>query len=168
MLRFRSTLARIMILFSGPRKRPPTEGKQAMTAPRSTLAIGIILLLWNLIGVAAFIMQYSADLSQVAKTDPYTARIFAQIPGWAWVAYAVAVGAGTLGAILLLLRKAAAAPLFLLSIIAVVVQFSYSFLGTDLLAVKGATAAIFPAVILIIAIFQWFHARSLTAKGLLH
>lgn len=138
-----------------------------MTAPRSTLAIGIILLLWNLIGVAAFIVQYTTDLSQMARTDPYTARIFAQMPGWAWAAYAVAVGAGTLGAILLLLRKAAAAPIFLLSIVAVAVQFGYSFLGTDLLTVKGVTAAIFPAVILIIAIFQWLYARNLIAKAVL-
>ena len=139
-----------------------------MTAPRSALAIGIILLLWNLMGAAAFIMQYSADFSQLAKTDPYTARIFAHMPGWAWTAYAVAVGAGTLGAILLLLRKAAAAPLFLLSVAAVVVQFGYSFLGTDLLSVKGVTAVIFPAVILVIALFQWLYARSMAAKGLLH
>lgn len=168
MLRFRPALTRIMILFSGLMKRAPTEGKQAMTAPRSILLIGIILLLWNLIGVLAFIMQYSADLSQLAKSDPTTARIFAQMPGWSWAAYAVAVGAGTLGAILLLLRKAAAAPIFLLSIIAIVVQFGHSFLGTDLLAVKGATAAIFPAVILIIAIFQWRYAHNLTARGILH
>ncbi|WP_176590794.1 sugar transporter [Sphingobium sp. EM0848] len=139
-----------------------------MTVARSFWGIGIVLLLWNLMGVAAFIMQYSADLNQLAKTDPYTARIFAAMPGWAWTAYAVAVGAGTLGAILLLLRKAAAVPLFLLSIIGVIVQFGYSFIHTDLLAVKGATAAIFPAVILIIAIFQWRYARTLTGRGLLH
>lgn len=138
-----------------------------MTASRSFRAIGILLLLWNLMGMAAFIMQYSADLNQLAKTDPYTARIFASMPGWVWAAYAVAVGAGTLGAILLLLRKATAAPLFLLSIIAVIVQFGYSFLHTDLLAVKGPTATIFPAVILIVALFQWRYARGLIAKGIL-
>ncbi|UZW53845.1 sugar transporter [Sphingobium sp. JS3065] len=138
-----------------------------MTAPRSFRAIGILLLLWNLLGVAAFIMQYSADLDRLAKTDPYTARIFAAMPGWVWATYAVAVGAGALGAILLLLHKAAAAPLFLLSIIAVIVQFGYNFLYTDLLAVKGPTAAIFPAVILIIAIFQWRYASRLIAKGIL-
>ncbi|AMK22721.1 MULTISPECIES: sugar transporter [unclassified Sphingobium] len=138
-----------------------------MTAPRSFRAIGIILLLWNLMGVAAFIIQYTADLGQLAKTDPYTANIFAAMPVWAWATYAVAVGAGTLGATLLLLRKAAAAPLFLLSIVAVIVQFGYSFIHTDLLAVKDITAAIFPVVILIIAIFQWRYARSLIAKSIL-
>lgn len=138
-----------------------------MTATRSFTIIAVILLLWNMIGMAAFIMQYTADLSALARTDPYTARIFAQMPGWAWIAYAVAVGAGTLGAILLLLRKAAAVWPFLASVIAIVVQFGYSFLGTDMLAVKGPTTMIFPAVILLIAIAQLLYARSLAAKGVL-
>ncbi|GAY22037.1 hypothetical protein SFOMI_2591 [Sphingobium fuliginis] len=156
-----------MIHPGGPDRETADIGGTAMTAPRSFRAIGILLLLWNLTGVAAFIMQYGADLGQLAKTDPYSARIFASMPGWAWTAYAVAVGAGTLGALLLLLRKAAAAPLFLLSILAVVVQFGYSFIHTDLLAVKGPTAAIFPAIILIIALFQWRYARNLIAKAVL-
>ena len=71
-----------------------------MTAPRSLLPIGIVLLLWNMMGVGAFIMQYTADLGQLAKTDPYTARTFAAMPAWLWAIYAVAVGAGTLGAML--------------------------------------------------------------------
>lgn len=138
-----------------------------MTATRSFTIIAVILLLWNMIGMAAFIMQYTADLSALARTDPYTARIFAQMPGWVWIAYAVAVGAGTLGAILLLLRKAAAVWPFLASVIAIVVQFGYSFLGTDMLAVKGPTTMIFPAVILLIAVAQLLYTRSLAAKGVL-
>lgn len=139
-----------------------------MKTPRSFWGIGLILLLWNLMGVAAFIMQYSADLTALAKTDPYTASIFAAMPDWAWIAYATAVGAGTLGAILLLLRKTAAVPLFLLSIVGVIVQFGYSFIQTDLLAVKGVSAAIFPAVILIVALFQWHYARRQAAVGIIH
>ena len=138
-----------------------------MGAPRSFTIIAIGLLIWNLIGVAAFAMQYTADLGALAKTDPYTARIFGEMPGWAWTAYAVAVGAGTLGATLLLLRKGAAVALFALSVIAGVVQFAYSFFGTDLLAVKGTSAAAFPAVILAIAVGQLLYARGLSAKGVL-
>lgn len=138
-----------------------------MRPSRSFHIIGLILLGWNLMGLAAFILQYSADPATLAKDDPYTARILAQMPGWAWTAYAVAVSGGTLGATLLLMRKAAAAGLFLLSVIAVIVQFGYSFLGTDLLAMKGATAAIFPAIILAIAVAQTAYARNLAAKGIL-
>ena len=136
-----------------------------MTASRSLAIIGLLLLGWNLMGVAAFIMQYTADLAALAKSDPYTARVFANMPVWAWAAYAIAVGAGTLGAALLLLKKSAAVPLFLISAIAVLVQFSYSFLGTDLLTVKGPSSAIFPALILAIAIGQLLYARSQKAKG---
>ena len=62
-----------------------------MRAPASFVIIAVILLLWNLMGVAAFVMQYGADLGELAKTDPDTARAFAQMPGWAWAVYAVAV-----------------------------------------------------------------------------
>lgn len=138
-----------------------------MSTSRSFKFIAIGLLIWNLIGVAAFAMQYGADLATLAESDPYTARIFAEMPDWAWAAYAVAVGAGTAGAMLLLLRKAAAVALFALSMVAVVVQFGYSFLGTDLWTVKGAAAAVFPAVIFAIAVGQWLYSIRLRARGVL-
>lgn len=138
-----------------------------MGASRSFKIVAMGLLVWNLIGVAAFAMQYGADLAALSKSDPYTARIFAEMPGWAWAAYAVAVGAGTAGAMLLLLRKAAAVALFVLSAIAVVVQFGYSFLGTNLWAVKGPATAVFPAVIFAVAVGQLVYAAKLRAKGVL-
>ncbi|WP_188063820.1 sugar transporter [Sphingobium sp. KCTC 72723] len=138
-----------------------------MKSPRFFVTIGILLLLWNLMGVAAFVMQYTADLTVLARTDPTTAQAFAAMPGWVWGAYGVAVGAGTLGAMLLLMKKAVAATLFLVSLIAVIVQFGYTFLGTDLLAIKGATSAAFPALIIIVAIVQLLYARSLVARGVL-
>lgn len=143
------------------------EGETRMAASRSFTIIALGLLIWNLIGVAAFIMQYTADLGAMARSDPYTARIFAQMPVWAWVAYGVAVGTGTLGATMMLMRKALAVPLFGLSVIGVVAQFGYSFLGTDMLAVKGASTTIFPAVILAIAVGQLFYAQRLSAKDVL-
>lgn len=138
-----------------------------MKAPRFFVAIGIALLLWNLMGVAAFIMQYNADLAELARTDPTTAQAFAAMPGWLWAVYAVAVVAGTLGAVALLMKKAVAATLFLVSLIGVIVQFGYTFLGTDLLAIKGAASAAFPALIIVIALIQLVHARGLVARGVL-
>jgi hypothetical protein len=66
-----------------------------MAQHRSVTVIGIILLLWNLMGILAFTMQYSMDLDELAQTDPLTAHAFATMPGWLWVVYAIAVGAGT-------------------------------------------------------------------------
>jgi hypothetical protein len=139
-----------------------------MPVTRSFILIGVIILLWNLTGVAFFIMQYTADLTELAKTDPDTARAFATMPAWSWLVYAIAVGSGTIGAILLLMRRALAAPFFLLSVVAIVIQFGHTFLATDLLAVKGWTAAIFPAVIFAIGVAQWLYARELVARRVLH
>lgn len=149
------------------RNRGAWDGETNMRATRTFLIIGTVLLLWNLMGVAALVMQYGADLDQLARTDPDTARAFAAMPLWAWAVYAIAVGAGTLGAIALLMRKAVAASLFLLSLIAVIIQFGYTFLGTDLLHIKGWTAAVFPAVIFLIAVGQWLFARSMAIRRVL-
>lgn len=138
-----------------------------MNMPRYSIVIAIVLLLWNLMGLAAFAMQYTADLTELAKSDPVTAQAFAAMPAWVWIAYAIAVGAGTLGAVLLLMKKATAASLFLLSLIAVVVQFGYTFLGTDLLALKGPSVIAFPAFIVVMAIIQLLYARNLVGKGVL-
>ena len=138
-----------------------------MNMPRYFIVIAIVLLLWNLMGLAAFAMQYTADLTELAKSDPVTAQAFAAMPAWVWIAYTIAVGAGTLGAVLLLMKKATAASLFLLSLIAVVVQFGYTFLGTDLLALKGPSVIAFPAFIVVMAVVQLLYARHLVGKAML-
>jgi CHASE2 domain-containing sensor protein len=138
-----------------------------MPTPRYFFPVAIAALLWNLMGDAAYLMQVTADLSALAKSDPYTARMFAQMPKWAWAAYAIAVWGGTLATICLLLKRAVAAPLYAVSIVAIVVQFGHSFLRTDLLAVKGWITAIFPAVILILGIAQFLFARAMVVKRVL-
>lgn len=68
---------------------------------RSFRTIASALLVWNLIGIAAFVAQITADLGQLALTDPATADAFRAMPQWAWGAYAIAVFTGTAAAIAL-------------------------------------------------------------------
>lgn len=139
-----------------------------MSAPRSFILIAIAFLLWNLMGIASFVMQYLMDLNELARTDPGGAKIFAAMPAWLWLDYGIAVLAGFGGALFLLLRKQAAVPLFLLSLIAVVVQFGYVFAATPVLAIRGVVVATaFPILIFIIAIVQWRYATAQRAKGIL-
>ncbi|MBA4092434.1 MAG: sugar transporter [Sphingobium sp.] len=139
-----------------------------MATSRSVTIIGVILLLWGLMGIAAFTMQYTMDVHELARTDPASARAFALMPVWVWIVYAIAVATGTLGAIALLLRKAIAPFLCLISLVCVIAQFGYTFLGTNLLAEKGwAVTVPFPALIFAVALFAWLYARSLVAKGIL-
>ena len=97
-------------------------------APRGLIWAGIAVLLWNLMGIGAFASQWSMSDADVAALPQVQRDLWVSMPGWAWVAYAIGVGVGTLGAIGLLLRKWWAPLAFALSLIAVLVQFSYPFL----------------------------------------
>ena len=139
-----------------------------MSAPRSFIIIAVAFLLWNLMGVMSFVMQYLMDLKELARTDPGGAKIFADMPAWLWLVYAVAVLAGAIGALCLLLRRKIAVPLFALSLFAVIVQFGYVFIGTDIIAIKGmVVATAFPILIFVIAVVQWRYASVQAARGLL-
>jgi hypothetical protein len=127
----------------------------------------LLFLIWTLMGLAAFVMQSNADLTELAKTDAYQAKIWTEMPQWAWLSYGIAVGAGLASAIALLFRLKAAVWLSVVEIVAVIVQFSYTFLMTDLLAVRGWTTALFPLFILAIAILQLWYGLSLKRRGAL-
>ena len=90
--------------------------------------------------------------------------LWVSMPGWAWAAYAIGVGVGTLGAIGLILRKYWAPLAFSFSLIAIIIQFSYPFL-----IASGAQSDIamlaFPMFIIVMAVVQWQLSRHWQRKG---
>lgn len=134
------------------------------SAPRWLLWAGIILLIWNLIGVAAFFAQWSMTPADIAKLPQTQQDLWNGMPGWAWAAYAIAVGAGTFGAIGIIMRKWWAALLFSLSLIAVLIQFSYPFLIANA-AGGGMEMLGLPIFIVVVAVIQWLSSRSWQRKG---
>ena len=81
------------------------------------------------------------------------------------IVYALATWGGLLGGIALLLRRRLALALFVISLIAVIIQFGWVFGATDILTVKGAWTAIFPLFILAIALFQIWFANNAAKRG---
>ncbi|HZV17306.1 MAG TPA: sugar transporter [Sphingobium sp.] len=125
-----------------------------------------LFLAWNLVGCAAFIMQSSQDLGVLARTDPYQARLWAAMPLWAWISYGGAVLASTLGTLAMILRRRIAVLLSLVGLVAVLLQFGYTFLGTDVLQVLGfVAAAAFPITIVLLSAAQLGYARLLQNRG---
>lgn len=137
------------------------------TAPRSYWIVAVILLLWALMGDAAYLADVTTDLTALARTDPDTAQSFALMPAWIWSAYAVAVWFGTGGAVALLLRRRMAVWLYAISVIAIIVQFGWTFLVTDLIADKGPSVILFPMFIFIMGLAALWWSRSRAAAGLL-
>jgi hypothetical protein len=138
-----------------------------MPTPRSFLPIGLAALTWNLLGDMSFAAQYAMDMDELARTAPDTARVYGQMPGWVWVVFAVAVGAGTLGAVLLLLKMALAVPVYALSLAAIILLFAQNFLATDMLAVEGWDAVLVPALIFLAGVAQLLYAWAMKARGVL-
>lgn len=120
-------------------------------------AVATVALLWGAMGCYAYVTQVSMDSAALAQLPAEQREIWAAMPGWAVGAYAVAVWAGLLGAVGLLLRRSWAKLAFAASLVAVIVQFGWSFLATPILRSMGASAALFPAFILIVtASLLWF------------
>jgi hypothetical protein len=55
--------------------------------------------------------------------------------------------------------------LFMLSLLCIVIQFGRAFTMTDLLAVQGVSAAIFPLVIFAVGAFQIWWCRTCDRQG---
>ena len=80
-------------------------------------------LLWNLMGVINYLNQAFNQVALLEALDQAQREAFEGVPVWATAAFAIAVFSGTLDCIELLLRKKWARILFMVSLIAAVVQF---------------------------------------------
>lgn len=137
------------------------------TRPRWLLWASIALLLWNLMGLGSFIHHWSLSAADIAAMPQIQQDMMNGSTPRIWIAFAVAVGAGTLGAIALLLGKRWAAPLFLISLIAVIVQFTAPHL-LKIANERDMGIMAFPAFIAVVAATQWWLARQWGKSGWLN
>ena len=134
-----------------------------VSRPGWFLAVGIVLLLWGLVGGLAWFMQ--VVMGSVPGAAPEDLALVRAMPLWFNLVYCVATLAAIVGALALLLRSRHAVLWFGISAAAVVIQFSYVFLATNTLARKGAGAAGFPLFILIVALLEIWLAIHATRRG---
>ena len=81
--------------------------------------IGAVALIWNVMGCINFFMQMDADV--LASFSESARALVEDRPGWATAAFAISQFGGAIGSILLLLRRSAAYPAFIASLLGVVV-----------------------------------------------
>lgn len=127
-------------------------------------AIAAVALIWNALGVVNFVMQMNPE-ALAAMPEPERAMIAGR-PAWATGAFAIAVLSGSVGCVLLLLRKSAAIYLLIASLIAMVVH------AIPYLAMSGSTVKLGPMEIsmfvllpLAVAAFLIWYAKYARSKG---
>ena len=128
--------------------------------------ISVIALLWNLVGVNQYLQQaYQTDSFKKVYNTPELIEMVNSAPAWVTAAFAIAVFAGALGCIALILRKKWAKSLFVLSLIGIVVQMIYNLFMSKAMEVYGPGAAIMPIMVMLFGLFLiWFSNKSI-AKG---
>jgi len=119
--------------------------------------IGLFATLWNGMGVGAYAADIMMSANDFAKLTEAEQNLFANRPFWATAAFAVAVIAGFFGSVMLLLRRPIAVRLFLLSLIAVLIQFSSYFILDGYADYISKTGWWMPISIPVLAAaFLWF------------
>jgi hypothetical protein len=135
----------------------------AVKRPAWFWIVAALALLWNLFGLAMFWMQYSMTPEQLAQLPEAQRAVQEAFPAWLWAVDGVAVVAGTLGSVLLLLGKRLALPVFWISLVAVVVLFGYCLFPGRMLELLGAAQALpMPILVTVVAaLLVWFARKAL-------
>ena len=125
-------------------------------------AVALLAVLFEAFGCWMYITQVSADRASM----PLDQRaMWDATPTWMTAAYAVAVWSGLAGALLLILRRKLAVPVLLLSLLAVIVQFSGLFLTRQLRETVPDTALVAPIFLIIACYLIFMFARVAQRRG---
>ncbi|KAA3617758.1 MAG: hypothetical protein D8M58_00595 [Calditrichaeota bacterium] len=125
--------------------------------------IAIVALIWNLMGVMNYLMQMS---SEVMASYPESHRaIIESRPAWATGAFAIAVFCGSIGCILLLLKKSSSFYLFIASLVGVILTMIHS-MSVDTSSISGPfEMAMMILMPLLVAIFLIWYSKHSENKG---
>ena len=121
--------------------------------------IGGAALVWNLIGLVAYISSVTISPEAMAKMTMEQQAFYSETPTWATAAFALAVNAGELGSLFLLLRKSWAVPMFVLSLVAIIAQNIDAFILRDAYSLSGINGVILPALIFAVAVGLVIYSR---------
>jgi len=133
--------------------------------PASAYIIGGVFLVWNLIGLMFYYQQMTLTPEALANMGDEIATFMEATPVWANAGYAIAVNAGVLASIFLLLRKFSwAFPLYVVSFLGVLTQDFDAFVLRDVVGVWGSGAYYLPTVVIVICIVELWYSRSVANR----
>ena len=106
-------------------------------------------------------------MSEAALAElPANQQAFIQnAPSWATAAFAIATNAGALGCVLLLLRNGWAYPLFVVSLLGVLVQSFHDYAIAGGLEIFGGIGVGLTALVLVIGVFLIWYSKGAKDKG---
>lgn len=134
-------------------------------APAWFVMVALLALVWNGAGIAQFVQHVSMPPDIVALLPPAEQALYYGTPGWANAAFGLAVISGTIGALLLIMRRRLSVFFFGLSLAGVVVQQLHTVVLARMGQVLGAPGLLMAAVILAVAVILLLVSYKARMKG---
>ena len=134
-------------------------------APKWFYFVVFLALVWNILGVAAYVMQVTMTPEALAALPEAERALYENVPSWATSAFALAVNGGAFGCFLLLLKKNFSIWLLEISLAGVLVQMFHSFFIANSYEVYGPGGLSMPIMVLIVSIYLVYLSRSAKANG---
>ncbi len=135
--------------------------------------ITFALLLWGLGGASIYVAYFIETPEEFARTAEAAANreayadYVANIPFWAIAVGIIAAAARLLGAIALLLRRAWALPLYVISLVFFLAALYRAFVLADVASVMSGAHIAIELVFLALSVFAIWFARENKSKGIL-
>lgn len=129
--------------------------------------IAIAALLWNIMGAMAYLADAFMGAEAVSQLPEDQRTLYENRPVWVTAAFAIAVWAGLLGSIALVLRKKWAISAFIISLIGVLAQNLYQFFLSNTFEVMGTAAVALPIMVIIISVLLIVYSKKARKKKLI-
>jgi hypothetical protein len=141
------------------------EPETTSEMPSSLYWVAGAALVWNLIGISAYVDQMTMSPEAMAQLTDAQRQYFETRPAWAASAFAIAVNAGALGCLLLLLRKALAYPVLIVSLAGVIVQNLHAYFLSNGWAAFGPAGVGFVGAVLFVGVYLVRYSANAKAQG---
>ena len=128
---------------------------QTTKTPRHLWIVGIVALMWSLVGAREYVMTQTKNEEYMSQFTPEQLEFFYCYPSWLVAFWAVAVWGGVLGAVLVI---------SFLCMVATTIR-DYGFAGAA--EIVGGVGIVFGIVALAIALALVLYARSMARRGVL-
>ena len=142
--------------------------EMTVKTPWHLWVVGVLALLWNSFGCVDYTMTQTRQDEWFAQMGMTAAQLeyFNAMPAWTHAAWAIGVWGGALGAILLLLRRKWAMPVFVVSFLGWLAGAVYAFGMSDGMETMGP---MWPMQIVIggACVFFIWYAWMMSKKGVL-
>lgn len=136
-----------------------------VAVPKWFKPVAILALIWNLIGLLAWVIDFTVTPELIAQMSEAQQAIYQARPGWLWMATGVAVVAGTLGCAGLIMKRTWSMFMLILSMLGLIVQDFAIIAVIHPVAPVGVDVMGMQSVVFVIGVALIYLSRKMNREG---